>query len=137
MGFSFWYGIPDIGLEKGGLAKQGKKVSGGHFFSPWKSPVAVGTQSARTVDTPPPCPPGRISCQAANRLQWVRSQGRVLDRPPKESPSERMGFSFWYGIPDIGLEKGGLAKQGKKVSGGHFFSPWKSPVAVEMQSAGL
>ena len=44
-----------------------------------------------------------------------------------------MGFVFWYGIPDIGLEKGGLAKQGKKVSGGHFFSPGKSPVKASVQ----
>ena len=45
MVFSFWYGITDMGLEQGGLAEQGKKVSGGHFFSPRKSPVGAGTQS--------------------------------------------------------------------------------------------
>ena len=27
------------GTRKGGRAKRGKKVSGGHFFSPWESPL--------------------------------------------------------------------------------------------------
>ena len=32
-----------------------------------------------------------------------------------------MGFAFWYGIPDIGLEKGGLAKA-KKCPGDTFLA---------------
>jgi hypothetical protein len=30
------------GFEEGGLAQQGKKVSGGHFFSPGENPLIAG-----------------------------------------------------------------------------------------------
>ena len=37
-GFSYMLG----GTRKDGRAKRGKKVSGGHFFSPWESPLILG-----------------------------------------------------------------------------------------------
>ena len=37
-GFSYMSG----GTRKDGRAKRGKKVSGGHFFSPWESPLIWG-----------------------------------------------------------------------------------------------
>ena len=37
-GFSYMLG----GTRKDGRAKRGKKVSGGHFFSPWESPLISG-----------------------------------------------------------------------------------------------
>ena len=37
-GFSYMSG----GTRKDGRAKRGKKVSGGHFFSPWESPLISG-----------------------------------------------------------------------------------------------
>ena len=37
-GFSYMSG----GTRKDGRAKRGKKVSGGHFFSPWESPLILG-----------------------------------------------------------------------------------------------
>ena len=67
--------------------------------------------------------------------------GQVIGSSPrlsaKKNPIHLDGFSFLVWYSDIGLEKGGLAKQGKKVSGGHFFSPRKSPMGAWAQSAGL
>ena len=46
----FWYGIHAEGIRKAGPAKQGKKVSGGHFFRPWENPSTIGHAVRRTVD---------------------------------------------------------------------------------------
>ena len=38
---------------------------------------------------------------------------------------------------DVGFEEGGLAQRGKKVSGGHFFSPGENPAPLsEAHSSG-
>ena len=48
---------------------------------------------------------------------------------------QKMQISVWisaFFICTAGLEEGGLAvRQGKKVSGGHFFSPGESPSIPE------
>ena len=91
MSFFFWYGIPDIGLEKGGLAQQGKKVSGGHFFSPRKSPMGVGAQSAGLwTHTHPPPPWNHLSSGKSLAV------GQVIDPSPISStkPDRKVGLFF-------------------------------------------
>ena len=57
------------------------------------------------------------------------SEGRGFEShyPPHEKDTH--SGVFFYGI--MGFEEGGRAKRGKKVSGGHFFSPGENPCATD------
>ena len=48
--------------------------------------------------------------------------------PPMATVHRTVAFR-WVRFPEWneGKRKGGFAVQSKKVSGGHFFSPWESP----------
>jgi len=78
--------------------REGKKVSGGHFFSPWESP-----SKARRIRKGCGLPLSQVERNADTHLGI-----RIFDarRDSKGRPDRR---------------------EGKKVSGGHFFSPWESP----------
>ena len=76
-GLSFWYGIPDMGLEQGGLAcGKAKKCPGDTFLARgrvlWSwghSPQDCGHTTTRS--TKPDRKVGLFPLSSINRLQWV------------------------------------------------------------------
>ena len=96
------------GTRKDGRAKRGKKVSGGHFFSPWESPLG----------------PGRIRYGCGRDPRSIAEQVIFHSFMPSRYP---LGYLEFF-IPWAGLERTAERSEVKKVSGGHFFSPWESPL---------
>ena len=62
--------------------------------------------------------------QARLRCVWLRRVGSSPISRTRKSPEPMARGFFWC---EGRTRKGGRAKRGKKVSGGHFFSPWESP----------
>ena len=54
-------------------------------------------------------------------------RGFESHHPPHKKSPPLLRRGFFMGM-DVGFEEGGLAKRGKKVSGGHFFSPGENPL---------
>jgi len=48
-------------------------------------------------------------------------------RTKELAPQKAALWAVFFVVREMGLEEGGRGKRGKKVSGGHFFSPGESP----------
>ena len=78
------------------------------------------------------CHPSQINDQLAQPVEQLPFKQWVRGSSPRRVTKKRkphLGFPFFNG--SRGTRKGDRAKRGKKVSGGHFFSPWESPRSSE------
>ena len=89
------------GTRKGGRAKRGKKVSGGHFFSPWESPLicrriryGCGCESnilSKTIFLV--CTRKRLPIRVSSFRLSKNLCFRELCRGDHRSPAEKLRFS--------------------------------------------